>query len=71
MYKIELETLRKLVDINNWLNQIEVKGMQNLQLLSTSIVSIQQILQKIDDENKDNQQNQNQQIIVDNTKEGK
>jgi len=68
MYKIELETLRKLVDINNWLNQIEVKGMQNLQLLSTSIVSIQQILQKIDDENKDNQ---NKQIIVDNTKEGK
>ena len=65
MYKIELETLRKLVDINNWLNQIEVKGMQNLQLLSTSIVSIQQILQKIDDENKDKQ------IIVDNTKEGK
>jgi hypothetical protein len=62
MYNIDLDSLKKLADINNALNKIEVKGFENLGLLYTSMITLQSVVQKITDSNK------NEPIIIDNSK---
>jgi hypothetical protein len=62
MYNIDLDSLKKLADINNALNKIEVKGFENLGLLYSSMITLQSVIQKITDTNK------NEPIIVDNSK---
>jgi hypothetical protein len=62
MYNIDLDSLKKLEDINNALNKIEVKGFENLGLLYSSMITLQSVIQKITDTNK------NEPIIVDNSK---
>jgi hypothetical protein len=62
MYNIDLDLLKKLADINNALNKIEVKGFENLGLLYSSMITLQSVIQKITDTNK------NEPIIVDNSK---
>ena len=64
MYKIDLETVKKLIDLNNWLNQLEVKGIQNLNFLTNSIIVVQQILKILEEQD-------NKSITIDNSKEGK
>jgi hypothetical protein len=63
MYTIDFETLKKLVDTYNYLNQVEAKGIANLQLLYNALFNLQKI---IEDLNK--QQVQDKGIVVDNTK---
>ena len=63
MYNLDLENVKKLIEINNWLNQIEVKGIQNLNFLTSSIITLQQVLKKLEEEEKG--------LVVDNTKEEK
>ena len=65
MYTINLEMSKKLVDSYNLLNQIEIKGMQNLQLLYNAIYNIQEIIKEMEEQAKEKQ---NQGIVVDNTK---
>jgi hypothetical protein len=60
MYKIDIESLKKLAEINNSLNLVEVKGYVNIGLLYGAMVSLQQIIQKIE----------NEPIIIDNSKGG-
>jgi hypothetical protein len=60
MYKIDMESLKKLADINNSLNLIEVKGYVNIGLLYGVMISLQQIIQKIESES----------IVIDNSKGG-
>jgi hypothetical protein len=62
MYNIDLDSLKKLADINNALNKIEVKGFENLGLLYSSMITLQSVIQKITDTNK------NEPIIIDNSK---
>ncbi len=51
MYKLDIDSAKKLVEINNMLNQIEVKGFQNLNYLGGAIISLQQIIQKLEEQN--------------------
>lgn len=48
MYTLEFETLKKMVEIYNFLNQVEVKGSQNLQLLYSSLFGLQEIINELD-----------------------
>jgi hypothetical protein len=65
MYSLDFETLKKLVDIYNLMNQIEVKGLSNAQILFSSLSSLQQILQEL------NSQPQNmEQIKIPENKKG-
>ena len=52
MYKIDAENIEKLVKITNLLNNLEIKGMNNVFLLNNIMVSIQQILSGIETLNK-------------------
>ena len=69
MYTIDFETLKKLVDTYNYLNQVEAKGIANLQLLYNALYNLQKI---IEDLNKQEAKPQDDSIVIDNTKkEGK
>lgn len=50
MYNLDFETFKKLVDTYNMLNQLEVKGMSNLQSLYNSIFILQQIIQQLNEQ---------------------
>jgi prefoldin subunit 5 len=50
MYNLDFETFKKLVDTYNTLNQLEVKGMPNLQLLYNSIYTLQQVIQQLNEQ---------------------
>jgi hypothetical protein len=67
MYTIDLETLKKLVDAYNFLNQVEVKGVTNLQYLYNGLYNLQKI---IEDLNKQQVNQKEKGIEVDNTKKG-
>lgn len=66
MYKISKESVQKLVDINNLLNQIEIRGISNISIMYNSFGLLQQVLKSIDDENKVEEKP----IVIDNTKGG-
>ncbi len=63
MYKITLDSAKKIADAYNLLNQLEIRGISNVSLLYSSMVSLQQILQELEKQNKDD-------IVIDNTKGG-
>ena len=50
MYNLDFETFKKLVDTYNMLNQLEVKGMANLQSLYNSIFILQQVIQQLNEQ---------------------
>ena len=56
MYSLNLETLRKLVEIYNLMNQLEVKGLSNAQILFSSLSSLQQILQELNSQPQNEEQ---------------
>lgn len=58
---IEIETVKKLQNINNVLNLIEVHGLTNVYYLYTSLVEIQKVLQDIEKDNRG--------VVIDNTME--
>jgi hypothetical protein len=65
MLKIDEESIKKLLDVNTSLNQLEVKGASNVQHMYNSMILLGQVIQKIQELNKvDNK------IIIDNTKGG-
>ena len=69
MYTIDFETLKKLVDTYNYLNQLETKGIANLQLLYNALFNLQKIIENL---NKQEAKQQDDGIVIDNTKkEGK
>jgi len=68
MYTIDFEALKKLVDTYNFLNQLETKGIANLQLLYNALFNLQKIIEDINKQEKPKEDG----IKIDNTKkEGK
>ena len=63
MYQISLESLKKMVEMNNLLNQVEIRGISNIGFLYKSLLLLQEILTDIENNN-------NSGISIDNTKEG-
>lgn len=51
IYKIDSNTIAKLVSIESALNNIEVKGFNNLSLLYSTLVLFNEIKQEIEKEN--------------------
>jgi hypothetical protein len=64
---ISQESIKKLIDINTLLNQVEIKGVTNINIMYNSLIMLNQVLQQIQDDNKE----QVQGITIDNTKGGK
>ena len=64
MYQIDLESIQKLINVNNLLNELQVKGGQNINIMYTVLLSLQQVIQKIQEGNSEDK------ISVDNTKGG-
>lgn len=54
MYTIDLESIKKLQIIYNSLNQMDVRGFQNTEILYKSMIALQQVLSKIETDNIDN-----------------
>lgn len=50
MYNIDQESFKKLVDTYNFLNQVEVKGIANLELLYGGLRNLQDVVKKINEE---------------------
>jgi len=65
MYKIDTESLKKLVEINNLLNKLEIRGISNIEITYNCMIKIQEIIKQIDDANKNEQG-----IVIDNTRQG-
>ena len=65
MYKIDEKSIKNLVDINNLLNKLEIRGISNIEITYNCMIKIQEIIKQIDDGNK-----QDQGIVIDNTKGG-
>ena len=66
MYNIDQESFKKLVDTYNFLNQVEVKGIANLERLYGGLRNLQDVVKKINEEAQSAIQNQT--INIDNTK---
>jgi hypothetical protein len=65
MFKIDIESIKKIVEINNMLNQLEVKGASNVGILYNSMLILRQVIEEIDKQNPPDKP-----IVVDNTKGG-
>jgi hypothetical protein len=63
MFKIDTESLKKLVEINNLLNKLEIRGISNIEITYNCMIKIQEIIKQIDDSSKNDQG-----IIIDNTR---
>jgi hypothetical protein len=48
MYNIDEQSVKKLVEINNRLNLLEVKGASNISIVYTSMVLMQEVLAEIE-----------------------
>jgi hypothetical protein len=64
MYKIESDTIQKIVAIQNLLNQLEVRGTSNVGIMYNVLLGLQQITEEIEKSNKI------EPISIDNTKKG-
>jgi len=64
MYKIESDTIQKIVTIQNLLNQLEVKGASNIGIMYNVLLGLQQVADEIEKSNKI------ETISIDNTKGG-
>jgi len=67
MYTIDNETLKKIVETHNFLNQVEVKGISNLQLLYNGLFNLQEVIKNL---NEQANIQQKKSVKVDNTKKG-
>jgi hypothetical protein len=65
MYKIDVESVKKLVEINNLLNRLEIRGISNIEITYNCIIKIQEVIKQIDDFSKGEQG-----ITIDNTRQG-
>jgi len=65
MFKINKELIQNLVNINALLNQLEVKGANNIDIMYNSLFIMKNTLEKLDELNKEN----NEGIVIDNTPE--
>jgi hypothetical protein len=63
-YKIEMQSIQKLIELNNLLNQLEIKGATNVSILFACLNNIQQVIQELEKNNKTNENG----INIDNTK---
>ena len=66
MFKIDEESTKKLLEINNLLNRLNLNGAQNVGILYNVFVMLQEVIQRIQDLNKPEDG-----ISIDNTKGGK
>jgi len=64
MFKINKELIQNLVNINALLNQLEVKGANNIDIMYNSLFIMKNTLEKLDELNKENEG-----IVIDNTPE--
>ena len=62
MFSIDSESIQRLADVYNLLNQLEIRGISNIGIVYKSMISIKEILEKIDENNN--------KIVINNTKEG-
>jgi len=67
MYTIDNELLKKIVDAYNFLNQVEVKGISNLQLLHNGLFNLQEVVKSLNEQANIQQEKS---VKVDNTKKG-
>ena len=58
MYQITTEQIQKLIEINNSLNQLEIKGRNNVAIMYSVMATLQQILQQLQ---------QQESIVINNT----
>jgi hypothetical protein len=65
MYKIDIESLKKLIEVNNLLNKLEIRGISNIEITYNCMVKIQEVIKQIDDTNKNEQG-----ITIDNSNKG-
>jgi len=61
MYQLSLDQIQKILDLQNNLNKLEIRGIQNITIMYSSMAILQQLL--------DDLQKQAQGITIDNTKE--
>jgi hypothetical protein len=52
LYKISEESIKKIADVHNTLNSLEVKGNQNVRILANAFGLIESVLQEIDKTNR-------------------
>ncbi len=64
MLKIDQDSVNKFLELNNLLNNLEIRGNTNIQIMYQSILILQQILQKLQELNKKEEDG----IVIDNTK---
>ena len=63
MYKITIESVQKISEIQQLINNVEVKGMMNISIMYKTMALLQEIIEELQ-KNK-----QDQGITIDNTKE--
>jgi hypothetical protein len=68
MYKIDSESIDKLLKINALLNQLEIKGNNNINILYTIMISMNQVLQKVQEYNRDT--NSSEKVVIENDIKG-
>jgi hypothetical protein len=68
MYKIDSESIDKLLKINALLNQLEIKGNNNINILYAIMISMNQVLQKVQEYNRDT--NSSEKIVIENDIKG-
>lgn len=49
MYKIDEKSIKNLVEVNNLLNKLEIRGISNIEILYNCIYKIQETLKQIDE----------------------
>jgi hypothetical protein len=59
-YNIDEESVKKIVAVNNLLNELEVKGASNISILYNVMLTLQQVVKSIEDNSKN--------IKIDNSK---
>ena len=47
MYQLKIEQVQSLIEINNLLNQLEIKGRNNVAIMYNVMATLQQILQEL------------------------
>jgi len=65
LYQIDLESVKKLVETNSLLNQLEIRGISNISILYKSLLLLQEVMTDIEKNNVNNNA-----ISIDNTQGG-
>lgn len=48
-YKIDQESVNKLVELNNFLNRLEVRGAGNIEAMYSAMFLLKQVVEKIEE----------------------